>query len=79
MARVDVSLLVSVGGALTAPIALVLSVGQTRRHNLVPVALDIVRESRTDEWFRARDWVVTRLATEHSPDGGVSGLPGPTG
>jgi hypothetical protein len=77
IASVDVSLLVSFGGALIALIALVLSVGQTRRQNLVPVALDIFRESRTEEWFRARDWVVTRLATEHSPDSGVSGLPEP--
>jgi hypothetical protein len=75
--RVDASLLVSFGGALIALVALVLSVGQTRRQNLLPVVLDIFRESRTEEWFRARDWVVARLATEHPPDRGVSGLPEP--
>jgi hypothetical protein len=37
--------------------------------NLLPIALNIFRESRTAEWFRARDWVITRLTAEHSPDG----------
>jgi hypothetical protein len=41
------SLLVSFGRALIALIALVLSVGETRRQNLVPVALDNLREPRT--------------------------------
>jgi hypothetical protein len=77
MAGVDTSLLVSFGSVLIALIALVLSARQTRRQNLLPVALDVFRESRTEEWFRARDWVVTRLAAEHSPDKGVSGLPEP--
>jgi hypothetical protein len=67
--------LVSFGSALIAIAALILSVRQMRRQNLLPVALDIFRESRENEWFQARDWVVTRLAAEHSPDQGVSGLP----
>jgi hypothetical protein len=74
---VDVSLIVSLGSAVIALMALILSVRQTRRQNLLPIALDIFRESRTTEWFEARDWVVTRLRTEHSPDNGVSGLPEP--
>jgi hypothetical protein len=74
---VYVSLIVSVGSAVIALTALVLSVRQTRRQNLLPIALDIFRESRTKEWFLARDWVVTHLRAEHSPDNGVSGLPEP--
>jgi len=50
--------------------------GSDKAANLLPIALNILWESRTAEWFRARDWVITRLTAEHSPDGGVSGLPG---
>jgi hypothetical protein len=71
------SLIVSLGSAVIALTALALSVRQTRRQSLLPIALDIFRESRTKEWFLARDWVVTRLRAEHSPDNGVSGLPEP--
>jgi hypothetical protein len=75
MTRVDSSALISFGSALIAIAALILSLRQMRRQNLLPVALDIFRESRESEWFRARDWVVTRLAAEHGPEHGVSGLP----
>jgi hypothetical protein len=77
MAPVDPSLVVSSGSVLIAMTALVLSVRQSRRQNLLPIALDIFRESRSPEWSRARDWVITSLVTEHSPDQGVSGLPEP--
>ena len=73
----DVSLFVSFGSLLIALVAVALSVRQTRRQNLLPVALDIFRESRTAEWFRARDWVISRLAADHGPERGVSGLPEP--
>jgi hypothetical protein len=77
MTRVDASALISFSSALIAIAALVLSVRQMRRQNLLPVALDIFRESRDSEWFKARDWVLARLAAEHGPDQGVSGLPEP--
>jgi hypothetical protein len=43
--------------------------GSDKAANLLPIALNILWESRTAEWFRARDWVITRLTAEHSPDG----------
>jgi hypothetical protein len=43
--------------------------GSDKAANLLPIALTIFRESRTAERFRARDWVITRLTAEHSPDG----------
>jgi hypothetical protein len=73
----DAALIVSLGSAAIALMAVILSVSQTRRQNLLPIALDIFRESRATEWFEARDYVLTRLRTEHSPDNGVSGLPEP--
>ena len=77
MAPVDPSLIISSGSVLIAMAALVLSVRQPRRQHPLPVALDIFRESRSPEWSRARDWVITSLGTEHSPHHGVSGLPEP--
>jgi len=62
-------MLVSLGSVLITLAAPGSSVGQTRRQNLLPIALNILWESRTAEWFRARDWVITRLTAEHSPDG----------
>jgi hypothetical protein len=43
--------------------------GSDKAANLLPIALTIFRESRTAKRFRARDWVITRLTAEHSPDG----------
>ncbi len=71
----NVSLSVSVASALVALVALALSVRQTRKQNLLPIALDVFRESRTADWFTARDFVMTRLAQEQSPEQGVSALP----
>jgi hypothetical protein len=50
--------------------------GSDKPASLLPIALNIFRESRTAEWFRARDWGITRLTAEYSPDKGVSGKPG---
>lgn len=71
----DASLLVSFGSVLIALVALILSMRQTGRQNLLPVALDVFRESRTAEWFQAREWVINRLTDEHGPDSGVSVSP----
>lgn len=76
----DTLVLLSAASALTAVLALVLSVRQVRlmsRQNLLPVALDFFREARTAEWFVARDWIIEHLAAECPPDRGVSGLPEP--
>ena len=48
-------MLVSLGSGLITLAAPGFSVGQTRRQPS-PIALNIFRESRTAEWFRARDW-----------------------
>src|SRR6266542_2311655 len=53
----NVSLSVSVASALVALVALALSVRQTRKQNLLPIALDVFRESRTADWFTARESV----------------------
>jgi hypothetical protein len=50
----DASLLVSFGSVLIALVALILSMRQTGRQNLLPVALDVFRESRTAEWYYQR-------------------------
>jgi hypothetical protein len=71
---------ISAASVLIAVLAFVYSVQQVhlmRRQTLLPVALDFFREARTPEWFVARDWVIQHLASECSPDLGVSGLPEP--
>ena len=42
--------------------------GSDKAANLLPIALNILWESRTAERFRARDWVITSATAEHSPD-----------
>ena len=61
-------MLVSHGSVLITPLAPGFR-GSDKAANLLPIALNILWESRTAEWFRARDWVITRLTAEHSPDG----------
>jgi hypothetical protein len=61
-------MLVSLGSVLITLARHAFCVGQ-KAANLLPITLNIFRESRTAEWFRARDWVITRLTAEHSPDG----------
>ncbi|MFG1689017.1 hypothetical protein ACGFNP_53340 [Nonomuraea sp. NPDC049269] len=76
----DVSLLVSLASAVAAVAAVALSIRQARavsRHALLPVVLGTFQEARSTEWFEARDFIFQRLATDHPPDGGVTGLPEP--
>ncbi|MFF1378786.1 hypothetical protein [Streptomyces sp. NPDC058308] len=69
---------VSVASALTAVVAVALSLRQTRlmsRQSLVPVVLEAFREARSPEWFEARDFIVERLVAEISPAQGVTRQP----
>lgn len=43
--------------------------------NQLPVVLTAFQSSRAPGWLPAEDYVLTRLATEHLPDGGYRGLP----
>ena len=57
-------MLISHGSVLITPLAPGSSVGSDKAANLLPIALIIFEESRTAEWFRARDWGITRLTAE---------------
>ncbi|MFB9238742.1 hypothetical protein ACFFWC_24980 [Plantactinospora siamensis] len=47
-----------------------------RSSNLTLVALELLtRECRSEEFLESEDFVLNRLQAEHSPDGGVFGLP----
>jgi hypothetical protein len=77
---VDISLAVSIASAAAAVAAVAIAVRQTRsmaRQALLPVVLGTFQEARSPEWFEARDYIFDRLAEEHSPERGVSGLPDP--
>ncbi|QDQ09606.1 hypothetical protein [Streptomyces spectabilis] len=74
----SVAIGVSLASALTAVIAVVLSMRQVRlmaRQSLLPVVLEAFREARSPEWFEARDFIYERLPAEFSPDRGVSQQP----
>ncbi|GAA2207441.1 hypothetical protein GCM10009850_028990 [Nonomuraea monospora] len=76
----DIPLALSIAGALAAVAAVVISIRQARasaRQALMPVVLGTFQEARSPEWFEARDYIFERLAAEHSPERGISGLPEP--
>jgi hypothetical protein len=79
-ASMSVSVVVSVASALTALVAVALSMRQVRlmeRQAMLPVVLESFREARSSEWFQARDFIYERLAAEFSPEHGVTQLPEP--
>jgi hypothetical protein len=41
----------------------------------LPVVLDAFKETRSEAWFEAQEYVLTELAQEHKPDYGHRGLP----
>lgn len=70
----------SFAALLIAVVALILTVWQirvARGGNHLPVVLEAFKESRSPEWFRAQEYILSELALDHHPDCGWRGLPVP--
>lgn len=78
----SLSLALNLVAVLVAAIALATSVAVSRRQlrlaqnsNVLPIVLQLFKETREPEFSRAIEYISTRLAIEHAPDHGYRSLP----
>ncbi|WP_141746854.1 DUF4760 domain-containing protein [Streptomyces agglomeratus] len=78
----SLSLALNLLAVLVAVVALATSVAVSRRQlrlaqnsNVLPIIIELFRETREPEFSHAIEYISTRLAAEHSPDNGYRSLP----
>jgi hypothetical protein len=70
-----VSLVVSLVSLLTAARLAVRQSALMRHANELPIFIELTQEFRSPDFQHAEEYVLRKLATEHSPDLGISNLP----
>jgi hypothetical protein len=70
-----VSLVISLVSLLTAARLAVRQSALMRHANELPIFIELTQEFRSPDFQHAEEYVLRKLATEHSPDLGISNLP----